>query len=391
MERIIRMLDWTSPQDRAIRLYAAKVTADLAKNICVVTFPGTMQLLSALLDADSRPKRGNPLLVTNDEHEEIEDPFLNIEDSQEQEHDAVKDVADNRAQRQDTLQDTDKLLETQNRSIQQACINKQNYILRCWRRISEFHSIPEEQLSTDHDLLPALAMSIIESLAGSDQANCVEISNGTDLIPKIIGFTSYPSGMNNESTETKQKILLKSSLKVLQRLTSIGGEIGITLRYKISNHPFLLTNLAEILGDNKSSQESIKLVAGILRNISVDGNTRQEIGHIQLIITMLMQIFLNAEVSQSTNIDPLLRKVAGQALAMLATESVQNCLIMLREPEFIKKLKHMILIHDEKYIYVAASLMCNMCLHAHSELRESDLKELSQTLREVSPAKSSNK
>jgi hypothetical protein len=106
---------------------------------------------------------------------------------------------------------------------------------------------------------------------------------------------------------------------------------------------------------------------------------------------MLMQIFLNAEVSQSTNIDPLLRKVAGQALAMLATESVQNCLIMLREPEFIKKLKHMILIHDDKYIYVAASLMCNICLHAHSELRESDLKELSQTLREVSPAKSSNK
>jgi hypothetical protein len=384
-------LDWTSPQDRAIRLYAAKVTAELAKNICVVTFPSTMQLLSALLDADSRPKRGNPLLVTNDEHEEIEDPFLNIEDSQEQEHDAVKVVADSRAQRQDTLQYTDKLLETQNRSIQQACINKQNYILRCWWWISEFHSIPEEQLSTDHDLLPALAMSIIESLAGSDQANCVEISNGTDLIPKIIEFTSYPSGMNNESTETKQKILLKSSLKVLQMLTSIGGEIGITLRYKISKHPFLLTNLAEILGDNKSSQESIKLVAGILRNISVDGNTRQEIGHIQLIITMLMQIFLNAEVSQSTNIDPLLRKIAGQALAMLATESVQNCLIMLREPEFIKKLKHMILIHDDKYIYVAASLMCNICLHAHSELRESDLKELSQTLREVSPAKSSNK
>jgi hypothetical protein len=178
---------------------------------------------------------------------------------------------------------------------------------------------------------------------------------------------------------------------VLQRLTSIRGEIGITLLYKISNHPFLLTNLAEVLGTNRSSQESIKIVAEILRNIAVDGNTRQEIGQIQLIITMLMHVFLNAEGSPSTNADRLLRKVAGQALAMLTTESVQNCLVILREPEFIKKLKTMILINDDRYIYVAASLMRNLCLHARSKLRESDLKEISRTLREVGPANSSNK
>ena len=46
----------------------------------------------------------------------------------------------------------------------------------------------------------------------------------------------------------------------------------------------------------------------------------------------------------------------------------------------------MILIHDDKYIYVAASLMRNMCLHAQPELTELDLKELSHTLREVSSA-----
>lgn len=383
MARIIRMLDWTSPKDRAIRLYAAKVTTELAKNIRAVTFPGTMQLLSALLDADSRPKRGNPLLITDDEQEEIRDPFLNIEDSQEKEHDAVRDVNGNRGQRQDPLQDTDNLLETQNRSTKQACINKQNCVLRCWQRISEFCSIPEEQISTDHDLLPALAMSIIESLASCDQENCVQISNAADLVPKIIGFTSYTRGTDNVNTKAQEKILLKSSLKVLQRLTSIRGEIGITLRYKISNHPFLLTNLAEVLGTNRSSQESIKIVAEILRNIAVDGNTRQEIGQIQLIITMLMHVFLTAEGSPSANADRLLRKVAGQALAMLTTESVQNCLVILREPEFIKKLKIMILINDDRYIYVAASLMRNLCLHARSKLRESDLKEISHTLREV--------
>uniref|UniRef100_A0A453AVY6 BLE2 protein n=1 Tax=Aegilops tauschii subsp. strangulata TaxID=200361 RepID=A0A453AVY6_AEGTS len=372
MARIIRMLDWTSPKDTAIRLYAAKVTAELAKNLRAGTIPGTMQLVSALLDADRRLERGNPLLDTDDEHERRQDPVLNTEDSRE--------VADNQFQTQGQLRDTDILLETESRSTQEVGMNKQNScVLRCWQHISEFWSIPKEQLRTDHDLLPALAMSIIESLAGVDQDNCVEISKAADLVPKIIRFTICRSDTMN--TKAQQEILLKSSLKVLQRLTSIGGETGITLRYKISKHPFLLSNLSGILGDDKSSQISRKLVAGILRNIAVDEKTRQEIGRFQMIITKLMQAFLYSEGTMSTNDDHLSRKVAGQALAMLTIQSAQNCLVILKEPWFMKELK--ILIHDKRYIYVAASLLRNLCLHARSELRESDLKELSHTLREV--------
>ena len=230
-------------------------------------------------------------------------------------------------------------------------------------------------------------MSIIESLAGVDQDNCVEISKAADLIPKIIRFTICRSDTMN--TKAQQEILLKSSLKVLQRLTSIGGEIGITLRSKISQDPFLFSNLAEILGNNKSSQESRKLVAGILRNIAVDEKTRQDIGRFQMIITKLMQAFFNSEVTMSTNADHLSRKVAGQALAMLTIQSVQNCLVISKEPGIMKELK--ILIHDKRYIYVAASMLRNLCLHSEAKLRDSDLKELSHTLREVSPATSSNK
>ncbi|KAF7007182.1 hypothetical protein CFC21_022142 [Triticum aestivum] len=372
MARIIRMLDWTSPKDTAIRLYAAKVTAELAKNLRAGTIPGTMQLVSALLDADCRLERGNPLLDTDDEHERRQDPVLNTEDSRE--------VADNQFQTQAQLRDTDILLETESRSTQEVGMNKQNScVLRCWQHISEFWSIPKEQLQTDHDLLPAIAMSIIESLAGVDQDNCVEISKAADLIPKIIRFTICRSDTMN--TKAQQEILLKSSLKVLQRLTSIGGEIGITLRYKITEHPFLLSNFSDILGDGKSNQISRKLVAGILRNIAVDEKTRQDIGRFQMIITKLMQAFFNSEVTMSTNADHLSRKVAGQALAMLTIQSVQNCLVISKEPGIMKELK--ILIHDRRYIYVGASLLRNLCLHARSELTESDLKELSHTLREV--------
>ncbi|BAF22400.2 Os07g0651600 [Oryza sativa Japonica Group] len=213
---------------------------------------------------------------------------------------------------QEPTEDIDNLLEAPTRSMH---INDQRYIPRIWQRILEYWSIPKEQPLTDDDLLPALGMSIIYSLAECDQNNCVEIDKVTDLIPKIIGFTSFRSAMVN--SEAQQKVLLKSSLKVLQRLTSIEGEIGITLRYKISKHPFLLRNLAEILGDSSSNnQELRRLMAGILRNLAIDKDTRQEIGQMKMLITRLMKAFLDSNGSFSSNVDCLLPKVAGQALVL---------------------------------------------------------------------------
>ncbi|KAF2924241.1 hypothetical protein DAI22_07g255500 [Oryza sativa Japonica Group] len=367
MARLISMLDWSSRHHcTAIRLYAAKVTAELAKNLRVGTVPGTLQLVSTLLDADGKPKRGHPLLDADGD----QDHFVDILDRQDKKHDIAGD--------QEPIEDTDNLMETPTRSTH---INDQRYIPRILHRILAYWSIPKEQPLTNDDLLPALGMSIIYSLAGCDQNNCAKIDKVTDLIPKIIGFTSFRSAMVN--SEAQQKVLLKSSLKVLQRLTRIDGEIAIKLRYKISKHPFLLRNLAEILGDSNSNQELRRLVAGILRNLAIDGDTRQEIGQMKMLITGLMKAFLDSNGSFSSDVDCLLPKIARQALVMLSSENPHNCFVMLKEPDFIHKLKNMILIHDDKYIYVAASLLRNMCLHAQYELTESDLKELSHTLQEV--------
>uniref|UniRef100_A0A0E0EFF1 Uncharacterized protein n=1 Tax=Oryza meridionalis TaxID=40149 RepID=A0A0E0EFF1_9ORYZ len=101
MARLISKLDWSSRHHRAtIRLYAAKVTVELAKNLRVVTVPGTLQLVSTLLDADGKPKRGHPLLDTGDD----QDHFVDIADRQDKKHDIAGD--------QEQTGDTDNLLET---------------------------------------------------------------------------------------------------------------------------------------------------------------------------------------------------------------------------------------------------------------------------------------
>ncbi|RCV14294.1 hypothetical protein SETIT_2G414100v2 [Setaria italica] len=366
--RLINMLDWTSPRDITIRLFAAKVITELANSLRVVTVPGTMQVVSALLDYGNQQKRGNPLLDTDDKQEEIHDLILNANVI----HGEI----------QDAVLDTSSLLEPQDRSLQQVHIDEQNnLILIWWQRISKFWSVPKEEPLTDQDLLPALGMSILDSLTSCDQDNCEEINKATGLISKIIGFTNY-SRSDTMYTCAQWRVLVMSSLKLLHSLTSISGEIGITLRHKISKHPFLLRNLAYILVDNMSNTESRKLVAGILRNLAVHENARQAIRRIQVIISRLMHAFLTPEPSNADD-DRLLRKISGQALTMLAMDSVNNCLTMLRETGyvFIKELTSIIRV--DRYRCVAASLLRSMCLHAQQELEESDQRELSYALREV--------
>ncbi|TVU37482.1 hypothetical protein EJB05_10798, partial [Eragrostis curvula] len=243
--RLIEILDWSNPEDASVRLFAAKVAAELATSLRVHTIPGTLQVVSSLLDSGKQQKRGSPLLDTNVEHEEI--------------HDLIVD--DNQEERLDAVQDTGSLLETQEHSTQQVGTTEQHksWILRSWQRIHGFWSIPQEEPLTERVLLPALGMSILDGLVSCDQDNCVEINRASGLISKIIRFTSH--GRNNDTmyTDTQRKVLMKSSLELLQSLTSIHGEIGVTLRQKISKNPFLLRNLADVLGDSMSNRELKKL------------------------------------------------------------------------------------------------------------------------------------
>ena len=106
-----------------------------------------------------------------------------------------------------------------------------------------------------------------------------------------------------------------------------------------------------------------------------------------MIISRLMRAFLSQGAPSSTDSDQLLRMIAGQALALLAVESANNCLVMLAEPGylFIKELA--VMIHGNRYRYVASSLLRSMCVYGQSEFHNSNLKEVSYILRGVSPFK----
>uniref|UniRef100_A0A0E0EFA6 BLE2 protein n=1 Tax=Oryza meridionalis TaxID=40149 RepID=A0A0E0EFA6_9ORYZ len=317
---LIQMLGWTNQEDNQIRLL---------RLLEIVTIPGAMNSISSLLD--------------NQNKQQIQELIIQKDSGGEEN-----------------------------------C-----WILKLWHQMTKMWSILEEEQWTETDVFLVLGLVTLERLATYDIVNCMEISRSMDLIPKITEFTSN----NSERicvNETSQKILIDLSLKVLRRLASIGGETGITLRHKISEDPFLLGNLAEILEDSKSSQELRKLTIDILIKLAMDETTKREIGSIQVIVQMLMFAFTAQDDLPGAYSDCSMTMKAGQALSMLTLESADNCSAIMKEPghRFFKDVARM-LVHDNRYIHVAANVLQNLCKHSRVELGDSDLVELSSVLPEV--------
>ncbi|KAL5226011.1 hypothetical protein ABZP36_012650 [Zizania latifolia] len=373
---LFSMLAWTSHGDAEIRLFAAKVAAELAGSLRIVHIPGAMQLVASLLDTEHhhQPKTRQHFLLNDIQGAQEQCPT-----TQQGEHYSIPDE-------------------------QSSCLH------RFWKWMTKLGLIPGEEPSTDKDWLPVQGLLILEGLANFDATNCMEISRATGLISKIIDFTSdrnYLASINNQAKE----ILIEAadlSLRVLRRLASTKGKSGVTLRQRILEHPFILSNLANILDDSSrkpvaeitqgapasetkwSSPEFRVLATEILKHLAMERNASENIGRIPVIISSLMHEFLSGGgASSSTNPTHLLGKISGQALAILAMESDDNCSVMLKEPgyEFIRELTTMI--RDNNYMYTAASLLGNMC-HTHNskipttaKLSPSDLNDLCDTLPKV--------
>uniref|UniRef100_A0A0E0EFB0 DUF4220 domain-containing protein n=1 Tax=Oryza meridionalis TaxID=40149 RepID=A0A0E0EFB0_9ORYZ len=254
------MLGWTSEGDEEIRLFAAKVTAELAGRLRVVQIPGATQLVASLLDTDHQQTTRDHFLFIDTQVGREDSPIPPV-GMGEQNSPVLKYL------KHMAIYCLIPVDEPSNRRQQNSSM------LRWWKRITKRWSVPEEEPSTDQDFLPVQGLLILERLANFDPGNCTEISRATGLISKLIDFTRYRNHMT--STNEAHRIMMASlSLRVLRRLASTEGKLGVTLRQQILEHTFVLRNLAEIMDDNGSSHELKQLAAEILKNLGMHRNTR---------------------------------------------------------------------------------------------------------------------
>jgi hypothetical protein len=161
----------------------------------------------------------------------------------------------------------------------------------------------------------------------------------------------------------------------VRRLAITGGKVGALLRQELWEDPFLLDNLAGILEDSRSSIKAWEPAMDIIAKLALAEDARKEIGSNKLIIFKLMHAFLGRYGPTNMHYSQPLRLAAGEALGNLAIENTANCLIILEEPGYklIKDLKDM-LWHD-KYRYVAATLLQNLCAHSRDKMQSLDAYE----------------
>ncbi|WVZ69666.1 hypothetical protein U9M48_018419 [Paspalum notatum var. saurae] len=323
---LINMLGWTAPEDQKIRFFAAKITAELAGDLLIVGIPGTMQMVSSLLNLDAK----NHSVKRNVSAQDV--------------------VGNNESQG---------ITRTKPRRRQ----HDSSYVSRNWRQMKQRWSLPAEQPLTHHDSFPVLGMLILEGLA-SDHDNCVDIGRDSELISKIIGFISYTCG-----NAARQKAVVCASLRLVRRLAIAGGKIGAMLRKELWEDPLLFGNLAGILEDSRSSIKVWEPTMDIIAKLALAEDTRQEIGSNKVITGKLMHAFLGRYGPTNMHYSRPLRLVAGEALANLAIESAANCLVILEEPGYklIEDLRDM-LWHDE-YRDAAATLLQNLCAHSRDKIR----------------------
>uniref|UniRef100_A0A0D9V2Z0 Uncharacterized protein n=1 Tax=Leersia perrieri TaxID=77586 RepID=A0A0D9V2Z0_9ORYZ len=357
---LIGMLAWAAIEDHDARLFAAKIIAALAGEIPIVRFPGTVQLISSLLDTRSNPMREQGGGGTT--QAQVAAPAGNIN--------------------------------TDHCSTCCCCFRKPN---NC--RIKKLWSLPEdEHPDNDEEALPVLGMVILEKLV-SDPENCARIGRATGLISKAIGFIACSSDDDHAiavSGEAQRcRPITTSSLKLVAKLASTKGEVGVELRRKISDHPFLLSCLSEIL-EGDSREQYWASAMDIVGKLSVDEDTRQEVGDNRVIIARLVRKFLDQP--SSTDGDHPLWASAGKALEVLSMESPSNCSAILKEAENLKKdeehghdlvddLKNMLWSRDDDGHrgVVAASLLQNLCAHVGDDLHRhpGSTEHLASALKEV--------
>ncbi|KAF4358715.1 hypothetical protein F8388_013679 [Cannabis sativa] len=172
-----------------------------------------------------------------------------------------------------------------------------------------------------------LGLLILKKLA-RDHDICGKIGNTRGLLPKIIDFTHAEEWLlKNDNAAASQILTVKRSLQVVKRLGSTTGTTGKLLRREISEVIFTVSNIRDILRYGEKQPMLQQLGIEILTSLALEEDATERIGGTGGVLKGLFNIFFKEGLSQKYD---QVRTAAGEALAMLALESKNNCYRMLK-------------------------------------------------------------
>lgn len=220
-----------------------------------------------------------------------------------------------------------------------------------------------ERASCEPSVFNLLGLLILKKLA-NDHDNCGKIGHTRGLLTKIIDFTGGGRILGRrEGVSDSQIKAVKRSLQVVKMLASTSGSAGRALRQEISEIVFTVSNIREILHYGEHYIMLQKLGIEILTSMAMDEEARERIGSTGGIVKELLRIFFTTgHTDQDHN---YVKIEAGEALAMLALESKQNCDRILKEPGVVERLVSSL--SDPVLRIRSSRILRNLCNYAGTE------------------------
>ncbi|KAK9084030.1 hypothetical protein Scep_030501 [Stephania cephalantha] len=215
-----------------------------------------------------------------------------------------------------------------------------------------------DQGNYEYSALNNLGLLILKKLAQNLDI-CGEIGKTRGFLPRIVDFTDPREKLRINGTMTESHVLaMKRSLKLLKTLVRTTGTVGEQLRGRISENVFTIRNIREILCFGGKHVKLQILGMQILTSLALEDDAKERIGSTGGILKELFEIFFNQGRSETHDTE---RVAAGEALAMLAFESEQNCHRILKL-NVVEKLVDSL--ENQAIRKGSARILSNLCAYA---------------------------
>ncbi|MCO5555276.1 hypothetical protein L7F22_008821 [Adiantum nelumboides] len=186
-----------------------------------------------------------------------------------------------------------------------------------------------EPLAPKHIETNIVGLRILKNLA-KDPLICAKIGATRGLLSRLVSFIDTSPAMLRNAEEPEYRIqIVKKSLELLNLLASASGSSGKMLREEIARIVYTVSNLKIILEYGQAHMMLQDVATEILCSLAMDDDMRETIGRTGGVMRTLFALLMKERVDGDSRQMGLMQK-AGEALALLALKSRENCLKMLR-------------------------------------------------------------